>query len=263
MRVCVLGPLVLLGALVSCGGVGVAAPPDASREGASSDISPEGSPEGAASDASTPSPACGEGGDASGGVTPLPLGIYTQCTGNSNYPNLTVAGGDTGTLTLTESGGVLSVALGQGLFAIAPGTLAFNALTSGAAVVAPGQSYGLLVESCTTATAEVGALALDGESLVVSLLGQACGYPVEGFIECPVPAQPTGALEGADICDGPDAGPQDFPVGTYGQCTTEIGGEGSVTLSESGGSPDCEGSLEAGGGGLSPSTTPSYAASSV
>jgi|HubBroStandDraft_6_1064221.scaffolds.fasta_scaffold20397_4 hypothetical protein len=234
MRARRIGPLVLFGSLVSCGGdfQGGATPPDAFPEGASGDAS-----DGAARDASAPSHACAEAGEASGGTTPLPLGLYTQCVASVVDSNLTAAGDATGALTLTESDGVLSVALGDGLFSISPGTLAFNALTSGAAVVAPGQSYGLLVVSCPTATAAAGALALDGNSLVVSILGQGCGSRVGGFIECPLPAQPTGALEGPDLCDDGDAGPQNFPVGTYAQCTGSIPGygEGSVTLSESGG----------------------------
>jgi hypothetical protein len=215
MRAPSLGPLVFSGSLVACGGdlLGGAAQPDASPEG------------------SAPSHACAEAGKASDGAPALPLGLYTQCTGGAFDSYLAAGGGATGTLTLAESDGVLSVGLGEGLFAIAPGTLAFRPLTSGAAVVVPGQSYGLLVVPCPTSTATVGALALDGNALVLSILGQGCGNTIVGGVECPLPAHPTGELEGADLCDDADAGPQAFPRGTYGQCT--MSGEGSVTLSES------------------------------
>jgi hypothetical protein len=186
---------------------------------------------------SAPGRACAEAGAASNDATPLPLGAYTGCTANVVDDNLTASGDATGALTLTESDGVLNVALGGGLFGIAPGMLAFTLLTSAAAIVVPGQSYGLLVVSCPTATAEVGALALDGKSLVVSILGHGCGNPIGGFVECPLPAQPAGKLEGPDLCDDADAGPQAFPRGAYGQCTDAIlgYGEGSVILSESAG----------------------------
>jgi len=189
------------------------------------------------SEASAPSYSCAEAREASAGATPLPLGVYTKCTGSAVDSNESAGGNATGTLTLTESGGVLSVALGEGLFAIAPGSLGFTPLTNGAAVVTPGQSYGLLVVPCATSTAETGALALEGSSLVLSLLGQGCGNPIGGFVECPLPAQPTGELEAADLCDDADAGPQSFPRGTYTQCTASIPGYGggSVILSESGG----------------------------
>jgi len=224
MRALALGRLVLSVSAVACGGD--------LRGGATE---PDASPADAARDASAPSHACVEASEASDGATPLPLGLYTQCSASVVDSSLTAGGDPTGTLTLTESDGVLTVALGEGLFAIAPGTLAFRPLTSAAAVVAPGQSYGLLVVSCPTSTAAAGALALDGNSLVVSILGQGCGSPVGGFVECPLPAQPTGKLEEADLCDDVDAGPQAFPHGTYGQCTGSIAGygEGSVTVSES------------------------------
>jgi hypothetical protein len=130
------------------------------------------------SEASAPSYTCAEAREASAGATPLPLGVYTKCTGSAVDSNESAGGNATGTLTLTESGGVLSVALGEGLFAIAPGSLGFTPLTNGAAVVTPGQSYGLLVVPCATSTAETGALALEGSSLVLSLLGQGCGNPM-------------------------------------------------------------------------------------
>jgi hypothetical protein len=226
MRARAVGLLVLsfAGSLVACGG-----------DLRSAATLPEASPPDAAGDAPAPGRACAEAGAGSDGATPLPLGLYTRCTGSAVDSNLTAGGSATGTLTLAESDGVLSVALGDGLFAVAPGTLAFTPLSRASAVVAPGQSYGLLVVSCPTATATVGALALDGNSLVVSILGQGCGNPIGSFIECPQSPQATGELEGADLCDDPDAGPQAFPSGTYGQCTTSLPGygQGSVTLSES------------------------------
>lgn len=231
MHLRALAPFGLYGCIAACGGAvqGAVTHPDASPSGATDDASP------AIGDASTPSYTCAEAREASAGATPLPLGVYTNCTGSAVDSNETAGGDATGTLTLTESSGVLSVALGEGLFAIAHGSLGFTPLTNGAAVVAPGQSYGLLVVPCATATAETGALALDGTSLVLSLLGQGCGGPIGGFVECPLPAQPTGELQAADLCDDADAGPQAFRRGTYGQCTGSIPGfgGGSVTLSES------------------------------
>jgi hypothetical protein len=225
-----LAPLVLFGSLLSCGGDvrgGATPPADASADAASSD-------------GSTPNHACVEAG-APYGATSLPLGIYTQCSGTVVDGNTTFGGDATGTLTLTESGSVLSVALGDGLFSIAPGTLTFDAVSNGAAVVAPGQSYGLLVGQsplmgpCSSATAAEGALALDGNSLVISIVGQGCGNQVGSFITCPLPAQPTGMLEGAEICDEVDAGPQAFPRNAFAQCTDSIPeyGQGSVSASES------------------------------
>ncbi len=245
MHLRALAPFSLCGCIAACGAAvqGAATHPDASPAGATGDASPalsdaspalnDASP--AFSDASAPSYTCAEAREASAGATPLPLGVYTKCTGSAVDSNESAGGDTTGTLTLTESNGVLSVALGEGLFAIAPGSLGFTPLTNGAAVVAPGQSYGLLIVPCATATAETGALALAGTSLIFSLLGQGCGSPIGGFVQCPLPAQPAGELEAADLCDDAGAGPQAFPRGTYGQCTTSIlgYGGGSVTVSES------------------------------
>jgi hypothetical protein len=233
MRAWAFVPFSVCGCLAACGGAvqDGASHPDASPAGATGDAAA------AFSDASTPSYTCAEAREASAGATPLPLGVYTNCTGSAVDSNESAGGDATGTLTLTETSGVLSVALGEGLFAIAPGSLGFTPLTNGAAVVTPGQSYGLLVVPCATSTAETGALALDGSSLVLSLLGQGCGNPIAGFVECPLPAQPTGELHAADLCDAADAAAQAFPRGTYAQCTPSIPGYGggSVTLSESGG----------------------------
>jgi hypothetical protein len=240
MRLARLRPFLPALCLVACGGnaPGGATPPDASLEsgaGETGDASP-----GAASadaDASGQNQGCIEA-DASEGATALPLGSYTQCIASIVSSDEAVSGNDTGTLTLTESdGGALGVALGEGLFAIAQGTLAFDALTNGAAVVASGQSFGLLGVSCPTATVATGALALDGNALVVTLLGEGCGTPAGGFIQCPLPAEPAGTLEGARVCDHGDAGPEAFPSGTYAECTDSIAGygEGSVTLAENGG----------------------------
>jgi hypothetical protein len=231
MRARAFGPFSLWGCMVACGGAvqGAATHPDASPAGDTGATST------ALSDASEPSYTRAQAREASTGAPPLPIGVYTKCTGSAVASNESAGGDATGTLTLTESNGILSVALGEGLFAIAQGSLGFTPLTNGAAVVAPGQSYGLLVVPCATATAETGALARDGSSFVLSLLGQGCGDPVGSFVQCPLPTQPTGELEAADRCDDADAGPQAFPRGKYGHCTESIPGYGggSVTLSES------------------------------
>ncbi len=130
-----------------------ATPLDASPAGATADTST------VHSDAAARSYSCAEAREASAGSASLPLGIYTKCTGSAVAANESAGGDATGTLTLTESNGVLSVALGEGLFALAQGSLGFMPLAKGAAVIAPGQSYGLLVVPCATATAETGALA--------------------------------------------------------------------------------------------------------
>jgi hypothetical protein len=203
------------------------------------DASPEGAfteafPGDASGDAPEASRACAAAGDPSDGAPPLPLGVYTQCSGSVVDSNATAAGSPTGTLTLIENDAGLTVTLGDGLLAIAPGALAFTPLTSAAAIVAPGQSYGIVDVPCAMSTVAAGALARDGNSLVIAILGEGCGSAIGGFVACPLPAQASGELEGAGLCDD-DGGAQAFPLGTYVQCTSSIPGygEGSVILSQS------------------------------
>jgi hypothetical protein len=172
---------------------------------------------------------------------PIPMGAYAQCIGTVVDGGLTVAGGPTGALTLSESDGVLHAEFGTGLFAIGKGTLAFTPITNSVAVVAPGQTYTLSVDSCATSTASSGALALAGDSLVMTILGKGCGGPIFGTIRCPLPSAPTGALEAPDPCEaGADcacAGAPPFPLGVYGTCTPAIPEyeRGQLTLTESNG----------------------------
>ncbi len=192
-----------------------------------------------AGDASTTGPPCTAAGDGSAGATPIPLGSYSQCTGGATHFSTTAvqsAGGDaTGTITLTESNGLLSVALGDGLFAVGAGTLALQPTSDSTAVVTTGQSITLIDVGCSTAATTAGALAVDGNELQLSILGQGCGDPVEAFVECPLPSSPSGALQGPGLCEDTDAGAVAFAGGTYAQCDTVIGGQGSVTVSESDG----------------------------
>ncbi|HTB74055.1 MAG TPA: hypothetical protein VK762_12465, partial [Polyangiaceae bacterium] len=164
------------------------------------------------------------------------LGSYSQCTGGATYFSTTAvesAGGDaTGTITLTESNGLLSVALGDGLFAIGAGTLALQPTSDSTAVVTAGQSITLTDVGCSTAATTAGALAVDGNELQLSILGQGCGDPVEAVVECPLPSSPSGALQGPGLCEATEAGSvAAFAGGTYAQCDTVIGGRGAVTVS--------------------------------
>jgi hypothetical protein len=154
MRACrlvTLAAFFLSGTIVACGGAArVADPGDGSATGR----------------------ACAAAGDGSAGATPIPLGSYSQCTGGATYFSATAvnsAGGDpTGTLTLTETNGLLNVALGEGLFAIGAGTLALQPTSGSTAVVATGQSITLLDVGCGAATTAAGALVVDGNELQLS-----------------------------------------------------------------------------------------------
>ena len=198
---------------------------------------PDASPQADAGDAS--GQACTAAGDGSAGATSIPLGTYTQCTGSADHLSATEAqstGGDaTGTITLTESNGLLNVALGDGLFAIGAGTLGLQPASDSTAVVTTGQSITLTDVGCSTATITAGALAIDGNELQLSIVGQGCGDPVEAFIGCPLPSSPSGALQGPGLCEDTDAGSVAFAGGTYAQCDTVIGGQGSVTVSQNDG----------------------------
>ena len=167
------------------------------------------------------------------GLGALPGAVRGSAT-DFTASEVSSAGGDsTGTLTLSEAEGVLSVALGEGLFAIAPGTLDFQPVSNAAAVVAPVSLMACPSCPCATSTAAEGALALDGNQLVLSILGEGCGTPIAGFVQCPLPSHPTGELSGPELCEDTDAGPPAFAGGAYGNCTTTLPGEGSVTVSMS------------------------------
>jgi hypothetical protein len=241
--------LLLSGNLVACGGAagriaggsdgGGARDTGASDAGDGVDTDaaqPDASPQADAGDASAIGHACATAGDGSAGATPIPLGSYSQCTGGATHVSsaeVESAGGDpTGTLTLTESNGLLSVALGDGLFAIGAGTLALQPTSDSTAVVTAGQSVTLIDVGCSTAATTAGALAVDGNELQLSIVGQGCGDPVEAFIECPLPASPSGALQGPGLCEDTDSGAVAFAGGTYARCDTVLGGQGSVTVSE-------------------------------
>jgi hypothetical protein len=197
------------------------------------------SPEADAGDASASGSACTAAGDGSAGATPIALGSYAQCAGSATHLSTSAvqsAGGDaTGTLTLTESNGLLNVVLGDGLFAIGSGTLTLQPTSDSTAVVTGSQSITLTDVGCATAVTTAGALAVDGSELQLSILGQGCGDPVEAFIECPLPSSPSGALEGPGLCEETDAAAVAFAGGTYARCDNVIGGQGSVTVSENDG----------------------------
>jgi hypothetical protein len=197
------------------------------------------SPQADAGDASETGGACTAAGDGSAGAGSIPLGSYSQCTGAATYVSTTAvesAGGDTtGTVTLTESNGLLNVALGDGLFAIGAGTLAVQPTSDSTAIVTAGQSITLADVGCSTATTTAGALAIDGDELLVSILGQGCGGRVEATVECPLPSSPSATLQGPGLCENTDAGAAAFAGGTYAHCDTVIGGQGSVTVSQSDG----------------------------
>ena len=195
------------------------------------------SPQADAGDASSAGRVCTAAGDGSAGATSIPLGSYSQCTGGASDLTATAvlsAGGPpTGTLTLTESNGVVNVALGDGLFAIEPGALALQPASDSTAVVPAGQPITLYEVGCSTATTTAGALAVDGNELQLSILGQGCGDPVAAWVECPLPTSPPGVLQGPGLCEDTDAGSAAFAGGTY-PCDG-VGERGSVTVSENDG----------------------------
>ena len=257
MRACRLATveaLFLSGAIVACGGaasgisggsdgggthtIGESDTSDGGITGAGT-AQRDASPPADAGDASATARACTAADDGSAGVTAIPLGSYFQCTGGATYFSTSAvqsAGGDaTGTLTLTESNGLLSVALGDGLFAIGAGTLALQPTSDSTAIVSAGQSIALTDVGCSTAATTAGALAVDGNELQLSILGQGCGDPVEAFVECPLPSSPSGALQGPALCERTEAGSVAFAGGTYVQCDTVLGGQGSVTVSQNDG----------------------------
>jgi hypothetical protein len=242
--------LVLSGVVVACGGAtrGITGGSDGGAQDTGASDTGDGgntgggatqgdaSPQADAGDASSTSRVCIAAGDGSAGATSIPLGSYSQCTGGASNLStiLQSAGGEpTGALTLTESNGLLSVALGDGLFAIGTGALALEPASDSTAVVTAGQALTLAEVGCPTATTTAGALAVDGNELQLSILGQGCGDPVTAFVECPLPSSPSGALEGPGLCEDTDAGSVAFAGGTY-PCD-DIGQRGSVTVSENDG----------------------------
>jgi|CZKU01.1.fsa_nt_gi hypothetical protein len=246
--------LVLSGTIVACGGevngvnaggdgggAHVTGESDADDAGNTGTAATQGdaSPETDASDASSTGRACTLAGDGSAGATSMPLGSYVQCTGGASHLSTTAvlsAGGDaTGSIALTESNGVLNVALGDGLFAIGTGTLALTPTSDSTAVVTAGQSIALHDVGCSTAATSAGVLAVDGNKLQLSIAGQGCGDPVSAFVECPLPASPSGALQGPGLCEDTDAGSVAFAAGTYAKCDTVLGGRGAVTVSQNDG----------------------------
>jgi hypothetical protein len=175
--------------------------------------------------------------------TAIPLGVYTQCV-SAVREGGQVAMGSGGTVTLAASGGSLTVDVGTGVLAFASGTLTFTPIAPAAAIVSPGQSYGISNVPCTTSTAAAGVLALDGDTLDISLIGEGCQNPISGTIRCTVPAVAQGALEPPSPCSSQSgscvcgaAGAPAFPVGVYDQCTTSLPafGGGQITLTQSGG----------------------------
>jgi hypothetical protein len=189
-----------------------------------------------------PGPSCIDAG-ATVSATPIPLGVYSKCDTTAVEGNET-AGGPGGTVTLTESNGVLDVEIGSDAFAFSGGELSFTPIADSAAIVVPGQSYGLSVVPCATSTATTGVLASDGQSIVISLLGGGCGDTIGGFITCSLPDPQGQSIVPPDPCASPaasadcvctDAGAPAFPSGVYGECTSSIPGYGGgqITLSES------------------------------
>jgi hypothetical protein len=178
----------------------------------------------APTDASLDAPA-----DAGSSPTPaFPVGVYTSCSSGVVEGSAT-AGGELGGMTLTESDGVVTATFDD-LFAVG-GTLSFTALTDRAAIIVPGQAYDTFNVACATSTVSAGALTLDGDALVLTLLGEGCQDAIAGGVSCIVPAQPTSPPGTAA------SNPPAFPVGVYGQCTGSLpeygGGLGDITLTKS------------------------------
>jgi hypothetical protein len=228
----IIGLVALVVSLAACGDEVSSSPPKASKDGCT-----------------CPGPqhplACATGGS---GLPSIPLGVYTECS-TSVSQNTTTAGGAGGTVTLTNDGGVLTAELGKGGFAITSGKLSFMALDSSAAVIAPGQSYGIVQTGfsigpwCTMSTVTVGFVVVTGDTLGISLIGSGCNQEISGSIVCTVPPKTTGTLAGPACdpaptqpecgCSG-DAEPPAFPLGVYSDCTPGLPGYGGgqVTLSQ-------------------------------
>jgi hypothetical protein len=164
-----------------------------------------------AGDPAPPGAACAD----AGAPPAIPLGVYPSCTSRVDQSGSSAESAG-GTISLDAIGDALTVTVGDGVFAFGTGTLVFTPLTTGAAVVAPGQTYPIAHLACATATAPFGALALEGDELTVSLLGDGCGRPTRGELRCTVPASATGTL----ALPGSACPPPAFAVGTYGPCTT-------------------------------------------
>jgi hypothetical protein len=171
----------------------------------------------------------------------IPLGVYTACASKVVEGGGTVEGAG-GTISVASNGGALTIEIGKGVLGFVPGTLAFTPLTASAAVAAPGQTLQLTNVPCATSVVSSGALTLEGDALVVSLVGAACPNAVGATLRCTAPAVSTGALAAPDACaDGGTspcgcAPPPRFPVGTYVQCaeTVSFSRGGTVTVAESG-----------------------------
>src|SRR5450432_1356014 len=185
---------------------------------------------------------CADAGSTDAGApAAIPLGVYTACASRAEQAGST-ADGSGGMIALTATGGVLTVEVRKGFVAFGTGTLAFTPITSSAAVAAPGQMYRPSNIPCKTSTVELGALALEGGELALSLVGQGCGEDIGATLHCLVPADATETLTApAPPCSpagppGCGCAPPAFAVGAYGHCTASIpvyeGGTTTVTQSE-------------------------------
>jgi hypothetical protein len=182
---------------------------------------------------------CMEAGATDPGASLIPLGAYRSCAASIAKWHEGIFG-SVAPLTLTEDQGTLMVDLGDPS-GVASGSLAFAPITANDAVIMPGQTYGTQLRACATVTITAGALTLDGDTLVVLLIGEGCGDWISGMFSCTVPTAPTGTIERPPPCSatpppcacGEDGWPA-FPVGVYGECTegVPLDAAGNITFTE-------------------------------
>jgi hypothetical protein len=230
-----LASLLLVGSLVACSSTDP-------ESGPSADVGND-ALAGAADEATSAAPGCTT--SSTGPDTALPLGQYTQCSASVSTPNDTSVGGGNGVVTLSQSNGVLTAAIGgdvdqYGPFA--PITLTFDARTNATAVISgSAQVYDLSnwpfspasQEAPQSVKAASGVLALDGNTLSISVFGPGSyDSSVLSTIQCPLPAQSSGFLQASAACDTGD-----IPARTYTQCSENLPSlnGGTVTIGQSGG----------------------------
>lgn len=165
---------------------------------------------------------------AAGAPVPIALGGYGPCDSMVVESSATAAGPG-GTITLTDDGPAVAGAPTPGLrvtadshlLALANVSIAFQPPSGGTAIAVPGQTYPVSDLPCATASVEHGALAVTGDTLLVSLVGQGCGAGMTGMLRCTVPAQPVGSVDAPAGCASAGAcasGKPAFPSGTFAAC---------------------------------------------
>jgi hypothetical protein len=175
---------------------------------------------------------------------PIPLGSYSSCQSTivTTRPRFTGVSGGYGMVTLSQEGDGVAATLAFRPFVT--GRVVFEQTTAVAATFGIGQSLEVDMaafggSTATTVNATNGALLLLGETLSISVHGDAGADDVSAYVHCSVPssARPTGIVANAS------AAPP-LTAGVYGPCTSAVGsatggvtggGTGTITVAESGG----------------------------